>query len=33
MDFLGIIGVACGLMVVAGLCLMLVPIKTIWKFN
>ena len=32
MDFLGIIGVACGLVVVAGLCLMLVPIKT-WKFN
>lgn len=29
MDFLSIIGIACGLMVVAGLCLMLVPIKTI----
>lgn len=33
MDLLSIIGIACGLMIVAGLCLMLVPLKVIWKFN
>lgn len=32
MDFLTILGLVCTLMVAAGACLMLVPIKT-WKFN
>ena len=29
MDLLSIIGIACGLMIIAGLCLMLVPLKVI----
>lgn len=33
MGFLSIIGIACGLMIIVGLCLMLVPLKVIWKFN
>lgn len=32
MDFLTILGLVCTLMVAAGACLILVPIKT-WKFN
>ena len=32
MDFLTILGLVCTLMVAAGACLILVPIKT-WKVN
>lgn len=33
MDFLTILGLVCTLMVAAGACLMLVPLKVVWKFN